>query len=70
MKPSPHRFYFALILLLTMAPNAHAYIDPGSGMILIQAAVAIIIAAIGAVTKPIKTFKRFLSKLKDRDARP
>jgi len=53
-------FIFCFVLVGT---NAHAYIDPGTGSILLQALLGVI-AAIGAyITLYWRKFKNFLEKI-------
>jgi len=56
----------AMLLLLATTQNAYAYIDPGSGMLLIQGLLAAIAAAIAFVTHPIQTIKNMLNNMKKK----
>lgn len=57
-----------LLVFLAALPNlAFAYIDPGSGMLLIQGLVAGIGAIIVFVKSPISTIKKLIAKWLGRD---
>lgn len=59
-----------LLVLLIWSPDAHAYLDPGSGSFLLQ----ILIASLLGVTFAIKTFwrniKSFVSRSFSKDKQP
>lgn len=60
---------FGLFFLMALYPNvAHAYIDPGSGMLMLQGIIAAIGACIAFVKNPVgkikSIFKKFNSKNK------
>ena len=52
-----------LILIALWIPSAHAYVDPGSGMLLWQALIAVIGAIIVFVRNPVATLKRLFERL-------
>lgn len=54
---------YLLILAAFWIPSAHAYVDPGSGMLLWQALIAVIGAVIVFVRHPVDTLKRLYRKL-------
>lgn len=54
---------YLLILVAVWIPSAHAYVDPGSGMLLWQALIAVIGAIIVFVRHPVDTLKRLYRKL-------
>lgn len=54
---------YLLILAALWIPSAHAYVDPGSGMLLWQALIAVIGAVIVFVRHPVDTLKRLYRKL-------
>jgi hypothetical protein len=56
---------FAILALWPVA--AFAYIDPGSGMLLWQGAIAAIGAIVVFVRHPIRTVKNLLSSLRKRN---
>lgn len=49
-----------------MAPWAHAYVDPGTGMMAIQALIALGIGIVAFVRHPIQTLKRWWDRLRGR----
>lgn len=67
--PGPLQHRRTLWLLgagLTMAPWAHAYVDPGTGMMAIQALIALGIGIVAFVRHPIQTLKRWWDRLRGR----
>ena len=54
------------LLALSFTKDAHAYIDPGSGMLLLQGLLAAIGAAIVFIKHPIQTIKQFFSRKRDK----
>lgn len=67
---TPHFSLLRCLLLagyLALLPSlALAYVDPGSGMLLIQSLVAIVGALIVFVRNPIKTIKALISRWRNR----
>jgi len=59
-------FIFLLLTVVAVRP-AHAYIDPGTGMLAVQGLIALIIGAIAFVRHPIKTVRDWLKRWKKRD---
>ncbi len=56
-----------LLLCLLLTPlSAHAYIDPGSGMLLWQGLIAVIGAVVIFVSHPVQTVKAWWAKLTKR----
>ena len=56
-----------LILFLTLVlavSDAHAYVDPGSGMLLWQGLIAAIGAVLIFVRRPVQTLKDFIRRLR------
>lgn len=51
------------VVLLTMAPTAHAYLDPGTGSIILQSLLAGIAVAIGLLRLYWYRFKSFVTTL-------
>lgn len=54
------------ILLLLPAASAHAYIDPGSGMLLIQGLLALIGGIVFFVKNPITAVKSWIARLRKK----
>ena len=66
MKP----FIFWAILLILNPISAHAYIDPGTGAVIIQSLIAFLAAVIFYLKNPIilwEKIKRIFSKKKKKD---
>lgn len=59
-----------VIVLVTLASPAHAYVDPGTGMMLLQALIAGLGAALFVVGKPFRWIARKLKSLRRPDAGP
>jgi hypothetical protein len=55
---------YLLILFALWIPSAHAYVDPGSGMLLWQGLIAVIGAIIVFVRHPIEWLRRLLRRIK------
>lgn len=55
--------YLCFILLLTTQVNANAYIDPGTGGIILQAIIGFIAAGIGIVSLYWQKFKEKIKKI-------
>jgi hypothetical protein len=58
---------YLFVVLITLPSVAFAYIDPGSGMLLIQGLVAAIGAIIVFIKSPISTIKRMIARWRRRD---
>lgn len=54
---------YLLIVLALWIPSAQAYVDPGSGMLLWQALIAVVGAVIVFVRHPVEAIKRLYRKL-------
>ena len=54
---------YLLILVALWIPSAYAYVDPGSGMLLWQALIAVIGAIIVFVRHPVDAIKRLYRRL-------
>lgn len=52
--------------LLLWPLSAHAYIDPGTGMLLWQGLIALVGAVLVFVRHPIDAFKRLMDRLRNR----
>lgn len=65
-RPAPRRTLGLLLIGLALAPSAHAYVDPGTGMMAIQALIAIGIGVVAFVRHPIQTLKRWWARLRGR----
>ena len=61
----PHLLVLA-ILLLCLPASAFAYIDPGSGMLLLQGLIAAIGAVLVFVRHPWETIKRLLARWRSK----
>jgi len=60
---------FILVFALLASPSVMAYIDPGSGMLLIQGFIALLAAIIAFMKSPLKTIKDLWRRIrKGRDA--
>ena len=62
--------YLTLIFIFVLEKNAHAYIDPGTGGIIIQGiigAVAAVSIFFGNIKKRLKKIFKFKDKDKDKD---
>jgi hypothetical protein len=60
-----------LLVLLTGTSSAHAYVDPGTGMLAIQGLIALVIGVMAFVRNPIQTMRGWLARWrhkKDGDA--
>jgi hypothetical protein len=66
------RLYLAFaITLASFATSAHAYVDPGAGMLAVQGLVALLIGAVAFIKHPVRTLRRWFLRRKDdpeRDA--
>lgn len=60
----PLRFF--LVALLFPLP-ALAYIDPGTGLLMLQGLFAAVGALVIFIKNPIKTFRRMIARLRGRD---
>ena len=54
-----------LLLILTAQP-AHAYIDPGTGMLAIQGLIALLVGVIGFVRNPIQWIRHRVAQWRDK----
>ncbi len=64
---------FILVLLLNLGlllPDAYAYIDPSTGILGLQALIAALISVLIFIKSPIKRFKTWLIKRKERREGP
>jgi hypothetical protein len=58
--------FFAFFVFLTFVTSASAYVDPGSTLLMIQGALALIGGIVVFVKNPIKAIKDLVAKFKDR----
>jgi hypothetical protein len=58
---------FLTLLFMLYPSTAHAYIDPGSGMLMLQGLIAAIGACIAFVKDPIGKVKAFFSRFKSKN---
>ncbi|MEK8024809.1 hypothetical protein [Pseudaquabacterium rugosum] len=63
MKPAAILFTVAIAVFHT---PSHAYVDPGSGMLLIQGIIAAIGAFVVFIKNPIEAIKRLISRLRKK----
>jgi len=61
--------FFILIFVFFTSLDAHAYIDPGSGLLLLQGIFALIGAVFVFIRSPLKALRRLVSKIRGRDER-
>lgn len=59
-----------LVLMLVLPQCAWAYVDPGTGMLLLQGLIAAIGALVVFVRNPVKTVKAWLARRRKSDERP
>ena len=60
------RLAWVFATFLFLSPVASAYIDPGSGLLLIQGLLAAVGGIVVFVRHPVETAKRWLQRLRDR----
>lgn len=60
------RRFFLMLLALLLPASAWAYVDPGSGMLMLQAVLAAVGAAIVFIRKPVEILKRLLRRLRKK----
>lgn len=58
------RLIFLALLLLTMSAEAHAYLDPATGSIILQALIAGVAAFVAFVRNPVQTVKGFFARFR------
>jgi len=58
------RSYIFLLAIVLSPGMAFAYVDPGSGMMLLQGLIALIGAVIAFVRNPIATIKRLIERIR------
>lgn len=58
--------YLYFLILLVFSPKSYAYIDPGSGMILLQAFIAILGGAIAFIRKPKEIIINWFNKIRGK----
>ena len=61
--------YLVFIYLLCSASQAHAYLDPGTGSIILQAILGFIAAAAATVSIYWQKFKSIINKILKRDTK-
>ncbi len=57
---------FLIVLLLFAAPSAHAYVDPGSGMLLLQGMIALIAGVIAFFRSPWRAIAKLWRRIRGR----
>ncbi len=55
-----------LLLLATASSSAHAYVDPGAGMLAIQGLIALAIGIVAFVRHPIGTVRQWIERWRRR----
>ncbi len=59
--------YFKILFLLIIFPiPAHAYVDPGSGMLLVQGLVALVGAIVVFMKNPVASIKALIARLRKK----
>jgi hypothetical protein len=58
------RFLLPLLVGLSLPLSAHAYVDPGTGMLMWQGLIAAIGAVIVFIRNPITALKRLIARFK------
>jgi hypothetical protein len=64
VKGMKNRRYGVLLMLAALPLSAHAYVDPGSGMLIWQGVLALIGAIIVFLRNPVESIKRLFSRFK------
>lgn len=63
------RKYVLAFIAASWVGSAHAYIDPGTGLLLLQGVLAGLVSLVVFIRNPIKSIKKFLNKfIGKRDA--
>jgi prepilin signal peptidase PulO-like enzyme (type II secretory pathway) len=60
------RIVYVLVILLTGAAPAQAYVDPGTGMLAIQGLIALVIGIVAFVRHPIQTVRDWIARWRHR----
>lgn len=60
------KLYVAALLLAALPMTAYAYVDPGTGMLLVQGLIALIGAIIVFFKNPVASIKALLTKLRKK----
>lgn len=63
----PRRAVRLGVVLLLWPVAAHAYVDPGTGLLMLQGLFAALGALVIFVRHPIKTVRRLIARLRGRD---
>jgi hypothetical protein len=61
------RSLLAVLPISIYSASAHAYIDPGTGLLAIQGLLAVLVSVLFVIRHPIAAFKQLLEKLKRRE---
>ena len=64
---STNTFFICTLLYLVMPHNAHAYLDPGTGSLILQAIIVGFIGAVATAKLWYGRFKGFIARLFSRD---
>ena len=60
------KFCTATILLAVQPLTAHAYVDPGTGMLLVQGLIALIGAIVVFVKNPLASIKSLIARIRKK----
>ena len=63
MKKNIYHYFLSLFFYLLLSNNAHAYLDPGTGSVILQAIIAFFAGAVAWISLYWKKFKNFIKNL-------
>jgi hypothetical protein len=63
---SKKQFYVIAVFMASVPATAFAYVDPGTGMLLVQGLVALIGAVVVFVKNPIASIKSLIARLRKK----
>ncbi|MTW00515.1 hypothetical protein [Pseudoduganella ginsengisoli] len=61
--------YKLLLILMLVQTSAYAYVDPGTGLLMLQSLFAVVGAVVFFLKNPIASISRLIAKLRKRDER-
>lgn len=67
IKKKISHYFIYLFVYFFLSSNAHAYLDPGTGSIMLQAIIAVFAGAMTFISIYWKKFKAFVSNLLSKD---
>ena len=67
MKKKINHYFICLFVYFLSSNNAHAYLDPGTGSIILQAIIASFAVTVTFISIYWKKFKAFVSNLLSKD---